>query len=132
MNLKIKPKTFTYVSLISATFYFSLFFSIPLTGFFLSYIVFLYFLLEVIVSLYHLHKENDINNKTVVTLSEQEVNAISDIKQKNIDLSQVIAFGSKLLDAKLDQGDYIIFYIPTDEQELVDKIKSVINNHKGT
>lgn len=127
-------KIFAYISLVSAACFFALFFSVPLTGYVIAYIVFLFCLLEVFAGLHLLYSANkedkEVSKKIII--SQDEMDLITHIKTNNLDLLKLIQTGMTIRAVATKDGEYSVILVPSHRTDVLDKIKTVITESEGT
>lgn len=125
-------KKIAYASLAAATFYFALFVTIPLTSYVLAYIIGLYFIVEIVVALFILTKAE--TPETKVQITTQELEAIRLAKEAKLDVSKLIGSSMAIVAAReslgLEDGDYSLIFVKSDQKEVLAKINEAINSHK--
>lgn len=120
-------KVYAIIALCGAACYFTLFFVAPLTGFAIAYLLLAYFALEIVGASHILLTKP--SAKETLTLSKDSMNMIVHCKENNINLEAVLHAGLNL--NKMEDGEYTLLFVPTKKQELLGKIRNVINDHEG-
>jgi len=126
-------KTIAHITLAASGFYLALFIAIPLTSYVLAWIILAFFLFEIVVSLHLLYTSNKSEEKvTKIILSKEEINLLVNLKLSDIDIVKVIETGMTIQQMAPSNGEYTVILIRADRPDVVDKIKTVINESKGT
>lgn len=126
-------KNVAYISIISSTFYFALFVTVPLWNFFLAWPVALYCLTEIVIALTILSKKSDIEDDRI-KLSKDEVEAIKFCKDNNLELDKMLGTSVALHQTAINmsiEDDYKVIFVPGSKKELLDKIYLLINDQES-